>query len=282
MARLRNTYPVARTQDPVYYGLSAPNSTGMLSAVRWPILRAVRNLRPAVFLAALAGAACRGEERPGGELREEPAYVAPEVPEEPMGTKIEDVTLEAAGSTVHALVVGPAAGRPVLLLHGARFQAETWRELGTLQLLAGAGQRAIAVDLPGHGDSPGAVVDPERFLAALLDAAGLERAVLVTPSMSGAFGLPLLARAPERVAGFVALAPVAIERYAEALEGVEVPALLVWGSEDRVVPLAHAKLLEESLADARTVVIEGARHPCYIDEPERFHTLLLEFLDSLE
>ena len=37
----------------------------------------------------------------------------------------------------------------VLLLHGIRFSSDTWLQLRTLAVLADAGHRAVAVDLPG-------------------------------------------------------------------------------------------------------------------------------------
>lgn len=42
----------------------------------------------------------------------------------------------------------PGAARNVLLLHGAKYSAQTWEDLGTLSVLADAGFRVAAVDLP--------------------------------------------------------------------------------------------------------------------------------------
>ena len=46
---------------------------------------------------------------------------------------------------------GPVNGEKetVLLLHGKAFSSATWAQLDTIQILAAAGHRALAVDLPG-------------------------------------------------------------------------------------------------------------------------------------
>ncbi len=49
---------------------------------------------------------------------------------------IEGRVVEFDGHSIHSLGAGPETGRSVLLLHGAKFSAETWRTLGTLALLA--------------------------------------------------------------------------------------------------------------------------------------------------
>ncbi|NET60630.1 MAG: alpha/beta hydrolase, partial [Symploca sp. SIO2E6] len=52
------------------------------------------------------------------------------------------------GTKIHYLAVGATTAKTVLLLHGASFSAQTWQEIGTLQLLAQKGYQGIAVDLP--------------------------------------------------------------------------------------------------------------------------------------
>ncbi|KAF6730918.1 Alpha/beta hydrolase domain-containing protein 14A [Oryzias melastigma] len=42
----------------------------------------------------------------------------------------------------------------VVLLHGQAFTSKTWEELGTMAILANNGYQALAVDLPGYGQSP--------------------------------------------------------------------------------------------------------------------------------
>ncbi len=224
------------------------------------------------WLAALALlSACRGEREPDPQPAASMPTVGP-------ADVVQARTITLAGARVHCLEAGPLSGRAVLLLHGASFRAATWEELGTLQLLAGSGCRAVAVDLPGYGESEESTLAPEEFLLALLVALELERPLLVSPSMSGAFSLPVVARHPERLSGCVAVAPVAIERHLDELRGSPLPALLVWGEHDSIVPEEQADLLAATMAAARKVVLAGAGHACYMQAPERFHELLLQFV----
>jgi abhydrolase domain-containing protein 14 len=71
------------------------------------------------------------------------------------------------GAKVHFLIAGPHGGRPVDLLHGARFSAETWRQIANLQTLADAGYRAYAIDLPGYDGSEPIVGSSDCWLLAL-------------------------------------------------------------------------------------------------------------------
>jgi pimeloyl-ACP methyl ester carboxylesterase len=72
------------------------------------------------------------------------------------------------------------------------------------------GARAIAWDMPGYGESP--PIEPLTFpalgdaLCALLDARGVERAILIGHSMGGMVAQELVARDPDRVAALVLVA----------------------------------------------------------------------------
>ncbi|MBW2420208.1 MAG: alpha/beta fold hydrolase [Deltaproteobacteria bacterium] len=197
------------------------------------------------------------------------------------GEEARELSAELEGHPLRGLVAGPEGGRPVLLLHGAKFDSSTWKRLGTLDALAAAGYRATALDLPGFGRSPRWKFDQDRFLEKLLPALGLKRPVVVAPSMSGRVAFPLILRHPERVAGFVAIAPAGTPRYAPDLVDSPVPALVVWGERDGVFPVAQAEKLAASFDDATVVILPGARHPAYLDDSDRFHEALLKFLAKL-
>ena len=56
------------------------------------------------------------------------------------------------------------------------------------------------------------------------------------------------------------------------------PTLLVWGEQDRDVPLAAAQVMARLLPEARLVVFEHAGHFAYLDQFDRFRLLVGRFL----
>jgi pimeloyl-ACP methyl ester carboxylesterase len=152
--------------------------------------------------------------------------------------------LHSSISSVSALCGRPpaslprAAAAPVLLLHGARFSASTWDELGTLAALAADGRVCCALDLAEALALPPS--DAARFLPAVLDALGWSRAFVVAPSASGRLLWPFLASpaAGSRLSGAVSVAAVAFPEHGAAVRASAsartLPALIIWG--ERRVP----------------------------------------------
>ena len=204
------------------------------------------------------------------------ALVAPAEPDEPA-----EKELVLAEKKLHYLEAGAGSNGVVLLLHGARFSSETWRNLGTIDRLAEKGYRVLALDLPGYGSSETSPIAAESFLQEFLAALSIEKAAIVSPSMSGQFSFPLLVRSPEKVSAFVPVAPAGSDKYLRQLKRVRVPTLIVWGEKDQIIPVSKSDALAAAIEDAKRVILKGATHPCYLDRPDEFHRELLDFLDAL-
>jgi pimeloyl-ACP methyl ester carboxylesterase len=99
--------------------------------------------------------------------------------------------------------------------------------------------------------------------------------------MSGNYSLPVVVHHPEKLKGFVAVAPVGISRFRKQLRGLDLPTLAVWGSNDRIVPVAQADWLVELMPKAQKVILENAGHACYMRATDAFHQHLLQFAAML-
>jgi pimeloyl-ACP methyl ester carboxylesterase len=100
----------------------------------------------------------------------------------------------------------PGNGTSVVMLHGYGDSAATWQAV--LDEFAAAGQRALAVDLPGFGEAgprrPGPLQPQfDSFVDAVLEEHG--PAVVVGNSLGAATAVRAAARNTERVKGLVAL-----------------------------------------------------------------------------
>jgi len=54
------------------------------------------------------------------------------------------------------------------------------------------------------------------------------------------------------------------------LSSLKTPAVLIWGKDDGLLPVAYAEALQKKIAGSRLVVIDGAAHMPHRQQPEKF------------
>ncbi|HVM16966.1 MAG TPA: alpha/beta fold hydrolase [Gaiellaceae bacterium] len=234
-------------------------------------------------------------------------------------------------------------GPPVVLLHAGIVDARMW----DAQMRSFAPRhRVLRYDLRGFGrsDRPTGPWSETGDLAAVMDAAGIERAALVGNSLGGLVAIDFAIERPERVDALVlvasalrgygfddgatpeqarrweeaeergdleAMAEIDLELWAplggdggvremvldnarlnvmtgrperpdtpavEWLDRIEVPALVVTGSEDVSAMDEIADVLVSRIPRARKVVVDGADHLVPLRQPAAFDAVVLDFL----
>jgi pimeloyl-ACP methyl ester carboxylesterase len=179
-----------------------------------------------------------------------------------------------------------------VIIHGADSRKESHHDFA--RLARDAGLAAVAFDLRGHGDSPGAldgrVLDDVAAMAALLppgpvalrgsslggylaiaaaERAGADAVVAICPAPAA-----LLARGlREERFGFAVDAPsleslLAAHPLPDAVARWPVPLLLLHAEGDERVPVADSIALDSVSAHSRLLVVPGGHHRSVQHDPE--------------
>ena len=64
------------------------------------------------------------------------------------------------------------------------------------------------------------------------------------------------------------------------LSSLNIPALIIVGSEDALTPPSDAEKMHAAIKDSSLTIIEGAGHCSNIEKPEMFNAALVKFLGS--
>src|ERR1019366_4866687 len=193
------------------------------------------------------------------------------------------------------------SGQPVVLIHGYPLDGHSWERQA--RVLLGAGYRVIAYDRRGFGRSSQPVIgyDYDTFAADLnavfedQEAQVIkDRYVYFKQFFDNFYNVDKLA--PERIsdqawqASFnVAAAASPYASYAcidswltdfrDDLPKIDVPTLVVHGTEDRILPYeATAKRLPGLIKDLTLVTVDGGPHNIGWTHPDQVNAALLEFL----
>jgi pimeloyl-ACP methyl ester carboxylesterase len=138
------------------------------------------------------------------------------------------------------------SGLPVVLIHGFPLCRKMWQP--QMSALADSGCRVLCPDLPGFGESaplqePVSMSDYAEAVIGLLDALGIEKAVIGGMSMGGYVLLNLVERYPERLLGAMFLVTRAAADDAAGKEKRTLLAAEVKGGNRLIVPDTFAGVL---------------------------------------
>ena len=130
--------------------------------------------------------------------------------------------LTVNGAQTYCYTAGKAldAAKPtVVFIHGVINDHSVW--ILQSRYLANHGWNVLAVDLPGHcrsaGEAPATVEEGAAFIAALLDAAGVQRAALVGHSWGSLIALEAAATLKDRVSHLVLVGTAAPMKVSQPL-----------------------------------------------------------------
>lgn len=220
----------------------------------------------------------------GGEFR----VVAPDLRgsgETPLG---DTSTIEEMAEDVAALLDELNLGRVVVggLSMGGYVAFELFRKFsGRVRALVLADTRPQADTVEGRRAreenaqralKEGMAPIVESMLPKLLSAEARERGGEVLERVRAM----MLGMTPEGAAA--ALRAMALRRdQTDLLPSVNVPTLIVVGSQDAITPPADAQAMSAQIEGSRLVVVEGAGHLSNVEQPEQFNRALVEFLRGL-
>eukprot|EP00434_Breviolum_minutum_P024226 symbB.v1.2.021391.t1/scaffold1840.1/size99223/5 len=150
--------------------------------------------------------------------------------------------LDTAHGQIHVLTCGPSDGEAVLMLHGCPSDAWTWKWL--FPPLLYNKYRAIAIDMPGFGNSPGTRLGsrselnnvkggPLDIACAVLDALGVQKASVVGYDWGAGIALSMALLRKTRVNKIIPFHPSYSPPKGENLGAMSVPVLVLWVKEDQ-------------------------------------------------
>ena len=107
---------------------------------------------------------------------------------------------------------------------------------------------------------------------------------VVGNSMGGMIAMEIAARKPGSV-GALVLEDSALDSRTESLvtekiNESEIPVLIIWGREDKIIPLKVGERIHSKLKKSSLVILEDTGHVPHWEKPEVFNNLILDFQNS--
>ena len=72
--------------------------------------------------------------------------------------------------------------------------------------------------------------------------------------------------------------PQFVAPIAENIGKITCPTLIIWGQQDRIIPVAHVQIAENGIPNTELHILDPCGHMPHFEHPEEFNKLVLEFL----
>jgi 4,5:9,10-diseco-3-hydroxy-5,9,17-trioxoandrosta-1(10),2-diene-4-oate hydrolase len=134
---------------------------------------------------------------------------------------------------------------------------------------------AVGVILPDLPPRNPLDIPPSQFMTAMVHDVDHYRKVTPYRTLEDA---EQLNRGRQAFAQYLSHGPIGPDRSAE-LPRATMPTLLIWGREDRIVPLPYGRALAERMPRAELVVLENTGHLPHIEAADLVTHLIADFYD---
>lgn len=66
----------------------------------------------------------------------------------------------------------------------------------------------------------------------------------------------------------------------EKLKMIKIPTLIIWGEDDKLIPIEYAEQFHSLITGSEIHIIKGAGHSLYAEEPKKLAELVIKFLEK--
>jgi pimeloyl-ACP methyl ester carboxylesterase len=146
-------------------------------------------------------------------------------------------------------------------------------KIGSLVLLSPAGLR-----LPDHPVTDLFILRPEQIVDVLFR--DTSRAAALFPAEPDVDAILAAYRDMTAFARFAWVPFLNNPKLERRLHRITAPTLVVWPSDDRVVPIAHGRRYAELIPKAQLTVVEDCGHAMYFERPAEFAEVTASFLTT--
>jgi pimeloyl-ACP methyl ester carboxylesterase len=200
----------------------------------------------------------------------------PEVKQAKTAMNIEEGSLSNGISYYHCNAMSEPA---IVLLHGAAFTKEDWKTSGILQDFCGQAH-VLALDLSVKATS----IELKELFLKELEALGFQLPVttVITPSASGSAITEWIQTDVSTLGNYlqtwIPVASNSVQKLTpEEMQKIKIPVLAIYGDQDKSGQESMEMLRDHGGATLQEL---PGRHPVYLDVPEPFVRVVMDYLQQ--